>query len=409
MNGRVYDPILGRFLSADPNVDGVEDAQGYNRYSYVGNNPLGATDPTGYFSLKDVLPAIIAVVVTAVVVVATGPGGLAAINSWGGFFTAFKGGLTALSNQAIWGGAAGGFASGFSGSLLNGGSIGDAFKAGAIGGAIGAATAWAAGKIGGHFGADDGTFGQWAGRTAAHGAVGGIASELQGGEFRHGFYSSAASTGFMHSSMGRSLMGNAHIAFRTATAATIGGTASVLGGGKFANGAVTSAFQHLFNAEATRPKPKGVMFIRMNVENDPKNADQNAKSWANLIKGLRYDLMIDGVLKDGGWQLRFEMAFTENQALEKLAWAKKHNFEVFISSHGRRSNDDFAGMFGRPTYSRREFIAKVNEALGSNFLSDKTPWYSCNWTDGSRTPTQIFSETARSEIIWSLKRINDGN
>ena len=50
MNGRVYDPILGRFMSADPFVQYAYNSQSYNRYSYVLNNPLGATDPTGYFS-----------------------------------------------------------------------------------------------------------------------------------------------------------------------------------------------------------------------------------------------------------------------------------------------------------------------------------------------------------------------
>jgi len=48
MNGRVYDPQLGRFLSPDPNVQFVADLQSYNRYSYVRNNPLRLTDPTGY-------------------------------------------------------------------------------------------------------------------------------------------------------------------------------------------------------------------------------------------------------------------------------------------------------------------------------------------------------------------------
>jgi len=48
MNGRIYDPLLGRFLSADRKVDGPFTLQGYNRYSYVKNNPLSFTDPTGY-------------------------------------------------------------------------------------------------------------------------------------------------------------------------------------------------------------------------------------------------------------------------------------------------------------------------------------------------------------------------
>lgn len=48
MNGRVYDPYLGRFLSADPFIDGADTTQGYNRFSYVANNPLSFTDPSGF-------------------------------------------------------------------------------------------------------------------------------------------------------------------------------------------------------------------------------------------------------------------------------------------------------------------------------------------------------------------------
>ena len=47
MNGRVYDPRIGRFLSADPVVVGPGDGQGLNAYSYVRNRPLSAVDPTG--------------------------------------------------------------------------------------------------------------------------------------------------------------------------------------------------------------------------------------------------------------------------------------------------------------------------------------------------------------------------
>ena len=47
MNGRVYDPQLGRFLSPDPVVADPSGSQGWNLYSYVGNNPLSRTDPTG--------------------------------------------------------------------------------------------------------------------------------------------------------------------------------------------------------------------------------------------------------------------------------------------------------------------------------------------------------------------------
>jgi RHS repeat-associated protein len=47
MNGRMYDPIVGRFLSPDPYVQAPGFSQAFNRYSYCWNNPLIYTDPSG--------------------------------------------------------------------------------------------------------------------------------------------------------------------------------------------------------------------------------------------------------------------------------------------------------------------------------------------------------------------------
>ncbi|CVK16210.1 RHS repeat-associated core domain-containing protein [Apibacter mensalis] len=47
MNGRMYDPILKQFLSPDNHIQDPYNAQNYNRYSYVLNNPLKYTDPSG--------------------------------------------------------------------------------------------------------------------------------------------------------------------------------------------------------------------------------------------------------------------------------------------------------------------------------------------------------------------------
>ena len=49
MNGRDYDPDVGRFLSADPNIQFPESTQGFNRYTYVNNNPMSYNDPSGFF------------------------------------------------------------------------------------------------------------------------------------------------------------------------------------------------------------------------------------------------------------------------------------------------------------------------------------------------------------------------
>jgi RHS repeat-associated protein len=48
MNGRIYDPVLGRFLAPDNQVQNPDFLQTYNKYAYVFNNPLGYTDPSGW-------------------------------------------------------------------------------------------------------------------------------------------------------------------------------------------------------------------------------------------------------------------------------------------------------------------------------------------------------------------------
>ena len=48
MNGRYYVPSAGRFVSPDPVVPNPANPQAWNRYSYVYNNPVTLSDPTGH-------------------------------------------------------------------------------------------------------------------------------------------------------------------------------------------------------------------------------------------------------------------------------------------------------------------------------------------------------------------------
>ncbi|HEX4860812.1 MAG TPA: RHS repeat-associated core domain-containing protein, partial [Rhizomicrobium sp.] len=48
LNARLYDPSIGRFMSADSIIPDPNDLQSYNRYTYVDNRPLSLTDPTGH-------------------------------------------------------------------------------------------------------------------------------------------------------------------------------------------------------------------------------------------------------------------------------------------------------------------------------------------------------------------------
>ncbi len=67
MNGRIYDAALGRFLQPNPLVQSPDDAQSWNAYTYVFNNPLAYTDPTGMFSFRQTLGFAIAVIGTLMV------------------------------------------------------------------------------------------------------------------------------------------------------------------------------------------------------------------------------------------------------------------------------------------------------------------------------------------------------
>ena len=57
MHARYYSPNLGRFLSVDPVGGSIGSSQSWNRYSYVLNSPINATDPTGEFFFLPAIPA----------------------------------------------------------------------------------------------------------------------------------------------------------------------------------------------------------------------------------------------------------------------------------------------------------------------------------------------------------------
>jgi RHS repeat-associated protein len=48
MQARYFDPLIGRFISADTVVPSPFDPQSLNRFSYVRNSPLNRVDPTGH-------------------------------------------------------------------------------------------------------------------------------------------------------------------------------------------------------------------------------------------------------------------------------------------------------------------------------------------------------------------------
>ena len=58
MNGRVYDPAIGRFLSPDPVVADASFSQSWNAYSYALNSPLSYSDPSGLTLVAGCPPSV---------------------------------------------------------------------------------------------------------------------------------------------------------------------------------------------------------------------------------------------------------------------------------------------------------------------------------------------------------------
>ena len=203
MGGRTYNPVLGRFMQADPFIQSPGNLQSYNRYSYVLNNPMSYTDPSGYF-FKKLFSAIAKVPILN-----------AAVTAVLAFYCQVC--LVAyntLSTYAVTGSLRSALVSGITTAAMPGG----------------------------------GSFG----RVLASAAIGGLASTMQGGKFGHGFV--AAGLG---AALGGASHGMSNPIGKVLVAAVVGGTISKVTGSKFANGAFSGAFAAALRADWDSVQNKG--------------------------------------------------------------------------------------------------------------------------------------------------------
>lgn len=216
MNGRLYDPLLRRFLNADENIQDAYNTQNYNKYGYVFNNPLMYNDPNGEFVW---FVPIIAAVVSE-------------------FFTMYY-------TQTPFNGArfVGGLAMSYASAGIAG-AIGDVFKIASVAEALG-------------------KWGTIIARAGAHALTQGIFSTVQGGNFWSGALSGAfASVSADLLGMATDKLGTNNIlrsdGFALFNGAVSGGVGSVLGGGNFWMGAGQGLIVTAFN------------FLAHKIENGPK-------------------------------------------------------------------------------------------------------------------------------------------
>lgn len=197
-NGRLYDPVLGRFFSPGNYVQMPDNSQNFNRYSYCLNNPLKYTDPSGdLFGIDDAIIAF----------AAFGMGSSMMQAAFEGKSVWKTGALSLLSSAASYG-------------------IGEAFKNVAS------------------------TFGNELLRAGAHGLASGVVSALDGGNFVSSFVSGAAASGM--GSYAQSVDMNTGLMVASTTA--MGGVVAWITGNEFLQGAMQGMSIGLFNHAAHNRK-----------------------------------------------------------------------------------------------------------------------------------------------------------
>ncbi|HRQ63966.1 MAG TPA: RHS repeat-associated core domain-containing protein [Xanthomonadaceae bacterium] len=333
MNGRIYDPELGRFLQADPFV---EDSTTLNRYTYVHNNPLAYVDPSGYMSAGQILRAAVAIAITVYT------GGMASGAAWAPVLSS-----TAAKVAAV----------------AIGGALAGAIQTGSIEGAAwGAFTALVFYGVGKQFGdvMDKGVIdtAKVMKKALAHGIAGGTLSSMQGGKFGHGFMSagfSAAVSPYVDAQDVGDFAKGVQVAL-------VGGTVSAATGGKFANGAVTAAMQFAFNQVAHR------------YERGPTRmcwTDQSGCTLDNALEATRpvsvpfTDNPVEGRMEIGPFNDPIEhVVDRENHTISNIT-LEGHTFHEGQVVHSLTVDTRLRFSF-RQGFYRREGIFLTTTGTGSN-------------------------------------------
>ena len=259
MNGRLFDPAIARFTQADPIIQEPLNSQNYNRYSYVMNNPLVYTDPSGYSFWTKVRKPLAAVVAMIAVPWAAGKIAFAlaeaealaaGADAVGGIVAGAEAQAAVLASPVTM--MAGGFAAGG----ISGGNIESAVM-----GAFQAAASFGIGDATYH-GANPPSAGLYAANVLAHAALGCGMAAAQGGSCKSG----ALAAGFS-AAAGPVVAGLTDGNFYGGLAGrmAVGCAGAHIGGGSCEAGALTAAFDYLYNAKGGAGELRG-MFRSVSIQ-----------------------------------------------------------------------------------------------------------------------------------------------
>ncbi|MCT3833551.1 hypothetical protein HZP56_08365 [Elizabethkingia anophelis] len=320
MNGRLYDPLLRRFLNADENIQDPYNTQNYNKYAYVLNNPLMYNDPSGEFWVAGFFLAWIAPIIFGAVV------------------------------GAAIGAVAYALSAAFSGNWSWGGFL-KSIAFGALGGAVSAG-------IGSLFQAATQSIGTSLFQAAAHSISQGILSVVQGGDFLQAF----ASGGF--SSLGAAAFGLMGGSFANSAVGTVvfgaisGGIGSALTGGNFWQGVViggiVAGLNHALHLEDTQPDNGYDESGRKINNNGGDDVDYLYDQNGNIISSTKVKIMTmqgEVTSKFEGYGFRFSTEGTGGVLYDP-------SFHIAISEIGGGLAFKGLGIAGKYLYRNRGLISE---------------------------------------------------
>lgn len=364
----MYDPVIGRFLSADPFVSDATNTQALNRYSYVENNPLSYTDPSGFFlsKLKKKLKKLKGKIRRHIK--------RSLQNTFGALGRELRRAFTkhqwlstvvALGSCLIPGAQVicGQIQIAFQG-LYSWGMTGD-FGAGLKAVAMGAISAAMFAPLHGIKGAMG---------VLGHGLAGGVSSVMRGGSFKHGFIAGAFTKAFQ-GQIGKINIGGEgsieSIVARTAAASVVGGSAAKLTGGNFENGAITGAFSHLFNSEKENLKKLSLT----QMERIGDGLMKQSQKWQKVIGRLDKDGLesyMGRSMADETFDLRKFQMLSDLKKIEALGFslssAKGPLVIIDIAKFGA-SNSYPLLQYAEKAFSLYQSGAKITELKPRAFVS----------------------------------------
>ena len=330
MNGRLYDPLLRRFLNADENIQDPHNTQNYNKYGYVFNNPLMYNDPSGEFAWMPLIMGIVS---------------YAAQSYYFNTPITFEGLAKSIAISYIGAGISYG--------------IGTLFQVGKDA-SLGMKILMGIGKM------------------AAHGISQGVLSMVQGGKFWEG-----ALPGAISSAVGDLLRipvgGNIgkildHKATRFAIGTIMGGVSSKLAGGNFWQGAAIAGVVTLFNHMMHEVTEKSIKIgdLRVNLDDvmdgDPEFFEKlrqhyESKTGKTLtLTKEEFDYIIDVAVK-------------ENLIVYKETKCSNGNCTAPVDFYKSKSND-LKLSFGRARvkFHRNDKGHMIMKGFYDRYDFDSKPW-----------------------------------